>query len=846
MVQERGNTNGSSNETAAPLVLDGVNQILKQLVEHFNQPVHDDVLSGDPVGEGNANDPLSSPPPPYFDPLLGMKPELLPVVQFWLDRLFSTISTTTTHQPNNETAAMIGIVEWITGYESSIRPFLLQSAVGCSTMLQQYELILSEWLSHQITQEQQQRQTSKKSLSEETCSEEMVEVESYNKDPTVSGVPTITNPLPQQQQLFRTIEILSTDITLMTSERYFPKFSPYVRSNIILPTLLQILDRVLETVRHIFSMLGHESVISASPAVPQHLTDVGSGRRDNSSSFRRCFISLLAFDGTTMAPPAVAPTTLTVDGLPCGGIESVCYYPPLNWQHHEVQTFDRQYFSFDSIDWNSVTLSTSVWNDPKTGIVLRAVDRIWSQLGSLLLGGEQFEVQQEIQQSGDDTNTNVTNNNSNNPDHPTEQHLHQNNRRSQRQAIVRVLGFRPLLEDIRKHFFGRDMVGWEPQLHTSQQVVLGRRVTKSRPVVDEKPYQAIPSRVVVTLNFLRLLDQADEDVDDPIIAWSNQKMIVDNLLPIFSTLLDSTSATFVALGASGMLEIVNLLDRKAGRTILHDGTDEHHHPLEGGESRNSTNSELSWWRTLVDDGLDALERAFQSSHDGPVIVTIGQAQSKLLMHTHQLRNHYPTHQWANRRRRITGQWLFRLQRISHRPVTMSLCGELLVGGIVPLLLQHTMNATTTTAAGTTTRTIAADSMEMGRLGLSALLPLIGGDYDVDDKTLVLAMVGLINLLGGAYPIMCNHGGKIICHALAAIATIINNTKTKDDSSFLLKKNLAVHTGAVAAVICGPKFTTAILDDVLNNNNTSNGGSQYLECLIEAAIQVRELAGSLSK
>jgi hypothetical protein len=746
-------SNCSSRGTS---IVEGVKQTLRQLVDHFNQPVHD-VLEGGEIDNGDEGNSKKSwrPPPPYFDSLLGGKPELSPTIRFWLDRL-SSISTT---HPSDETTSAVGIVEWIFGYESSIRPLLLQSAVGCVAMLAQYELILSEWLCRIAKRRSDRMSPDEGVILDLQPSEEC----SMLIAPSIISLP----------RLSRSIEILATDITLMTSERLFPKFSVSIRSDIILPMLLRILDRVLETL-HVFPGVEYGST---------HVLVKNSASGDNHDCcLRRCVVSLLAFDRVHIAPPDVTPSLGC--GQPQGGIGSMCYRPPTKWQLQEVQLLNSRYLSFDSIDWDPVTLSGALWNDPNTGIAARAAERVWWQLGSLLMKEEEYGLQ--VQGEGSSKTNDVESDN----------HLQQP---CLRQAIVRVLGVRHLLDDVRKHFFGRDMISWEPQLHTSQQVVLGRQVTKSRPVVDEKPFHAVPSRIAVALNFLQLVDRTDR------VTECSSRDFTEKLFSICATLLDSTSAVFVALGASGMAELVELLDGTL--SAVPDGSD-----------RGNTGEDIETsWKSFVDDALSALERAFRTSHDGPVVVAIGQAQSRLLQ-TLQSRKYS---QWDTRRRKITGQWLFRLQRSSHRAATQSQCWELLVAGIVPLLLQHALNETT-----------AADSMEMGRLGLSAILPLIEGQF-VDDKTQVMSLVALINLLGGTYPIMPHHGGKILCHLLAAGAAIRDTSK--EDSA---RRKLVVHAAGVALAICGPKFTIPVL------NNISNDREHYQETLIEAVMLVREEAATL--
>lgn len=737
-------------------VTGSVKNTLKQVVEHFSQPVHVlDEVAGDIV-DGSIKSRVLRPPAPTFDSSFEREAELSPIVRFWLDQLSSASTTQWSYEVDAE-----HILEWIHGYEVTVRPLLLESTDGCVRVLQQYELILSEWL-RRIAHRRSNR-----------FSREVGELDQVPTESQPSTLPSI-ELLPQ---LSRSIEILATDVTLMTSERLFPAFTVQVRSNLVLPTLLRILDRVLEA-QVVFTGVEFGSASVGSTSCLNVSTFVDTISR----SLRRCVVSLLAFEGVYIAPPDVAPAL--AGGLDRGGIGSLCHYPPNDWQQHEVELLHSSFFSLKSIDWTTVTLSASIWNDPDTELAARAAESVWSQLGSLLLDKDNdFQGACCI----DDRNAG---------------NIESATRSIGRQkAIVAVLGINQLIEDVRKHFFGRDMLSWEPQLHVSQQVILGRRVTKSRPVVAEKPFQAVPSRIAVAMNFLRLLDRTDR------ITVCSTRDITKNFFPICATLLDSTSATDVALGASGMLELVEFLDESTG---LNQNCSDRGH--EGGEMEIV-------WKTFVEDALPVLERAFQATHEGPVVVAIGQAQSRLLNNI--LRRN--DSRWDSQRRRITGHWLFRLQRSSYRPATQSQCWELLVGGVVPLLLQHARNEMT-----------AADSMEMGRQGLSALLPLIDGEF-FDDKTRVASLVALINLLFGAYPIMPHHGGKIVCHLLAAIASV-----SGENEDNLIHKSLAVHAAAVAVVICGRNFT----DDVLGNIGRNR--DQYKESLVRAALLVRAKADVLQQ
>jgi hypothetical protein len=114
---------------------------------------------------------------------------------------------------------------------------------------------------------------------------------------------------------------------------------------------------------------------------------------------------------------------------------------------------------------------------------------------------------------------------------------------------------------------------------------------------------------------------------------------------------------------------------------------------------------------------------------------------------------------SKRRRQTTRQWISLLHQSSIRPSSETICWELLVGGIIALLHQHSELDN-------------ADVVEICRPGLSALLPALSMGEFVDTKTQVAALVALINLMMGANTGMPRHGGKIMSHLLSSLPSKI--------------------------------------------------------------------------
>jgi hypothetical protein len=222
---------------------------------------------------------------------------------------------------------------------------------------------------------------------------------------------------------------------------------------------------------------------------------------------------------------------------------------------------------------------------------------------------------------------------------------------------------------------------------------------------------------------------------------------------------------------------------------------------------------------FVNKTLAVLDKAFQASQrQGPVVVAIGQAQSRLFGMLQQGKMGIGGNwdlETRNRRRKVTVAWLNALDLSVRRAASEpSHCWELLVGGTIPLLLQHASDEGK------------ADAMEFGRLALSALLPLTDRDMAIEVRNQVASVVALINLLFAAYPVMPHHGGKILCHLLASASAAVPASPTH---------KLFLHAAATALVICGPKFAGETVESILLNHHC------YQEILVTTAIQVSAMA-----
>ena len=130
------------------------------------------------------------------------------------------------------------------------------------------------------------------------------------------------------------------------------------------------------------------------------------------------------------------------------------------------------------------------------------------------------------------------------------------------------------------------------------------------------------------------------------------------------------------------------------------------------------------------------------------------------------------------RRATTSSFLTILDKHSHEVSDpKELLWSLLVGGIIPLLYQHARKRDCIDNV---------DALEMGRLGLTALLPIVrySGGWSLNDdigtekrdscptrKLLAPSVISLVYLLQAAYPIMPRHGGKIMSELLALLGNL---------------------------------------------------------------------------
>jgi len=371
--------------------------------------------------------------------------------------------------------------------------------------------------------------------------------------------------------------------------------------------------------------------------------------------------------------------------------------------------------------------------------------------------------------------------------------------KTMQQAVFQTLGTERMATAVRAHFFGRDMstsstlANKQPTFKT--RLHLGHLVLHPDKATDDplsRPYQTIPSRVNAALQFISLLDAVT-------------LQILNEILPVCYELLTGAGDAVRALGAAGLY---HLLTCRASPPNL--------------------------WSQVVNSGLllPPLDLACKTSRHGPALAVIGLAQAQVFRVV-QLHDFAKAQQL---RRQATQHWLLTLHQNSVREGNPVLWG-ILVGAILPLLKDHV-------------ETQNADALELGRLGLTALLPLLQTEDDSQFAALdqasgneaqdrsyrseirLLATVALGQLLVAAHPIMPRHGGKIA----TALAACMGHCTDPQELTVIQ------HVAARALVVCGAR--AGLMWSSIANGNDLDSSNKFDARLSQLAKQVDQEATAL--
>ncbi len=335
---------------------------------------------------------------------------------------------------------------------------------------------------------------------------------------------------------------------------------------------------------------------------------------------------------------------------------------------------------------------------------------------------------------------------------------------------------------------------------------------------DDKPYSDQPIRMNAAIIVFCLLFETINDLKTCGEAFSDS-------IPVMLTLLDDVQSIHQALGALILLSVVEACSRIDNTGIP---------PFIENSSSIISKS---------------LERAIQlnSRQDATIFTTICLAQSKWLRF---LENWLSRSSESSLKLTTVHAWIRKAVSDDLIAVRkqLQLGGKdrnderivgALVAGIDPLLA---VLASLPNAA----------AIEIARVGLSVILPLIGWrGMSMESRSIqIAALAGLLCLLEGAYPIMTRHGTKIMTEIFImldrsdkdVIFMLDNDPAHKSyekplnyELSTEAAASVAIHTAAIALVICDKGAETA-----LNHVESKRHGT--LQC--KRVSQIRNLAKKL--
>jgi hypothetical protein len=680
-----------------------VDWALQLLVQHYQQEVHviDEI-------------------PPYFDSLLGNAPKIPSTVELWLyrwqDECVSRTNLTPTALVVESTEGRTGdgggcdhrqITRYaLGGYLSFIRPVLLNissSALNPTRaelkttgvpVLQFYELLLSQWFTwcHHGT--------------------------GVNDSPPTSNQGIIPVDLDLIQIIASDIDLLtSTSTSHDASSSTQVSVSKYTLSNIVIPTLMQVLHFNLAQLTLYYS----------------------SGKWENDdvvrTVLRRCLVSALAFGAPRLGLDDVwSSLSESFDNT----LQDFCSY---------TSPASSVLFPRESNWWSRCQLNGANWDDPVIGVATRqSMTSIWMAIFEIMQGQEQSKPTSKVL-----SNTSISSD------------------RVLRLSCCSLLGMRDIAAAVRAHFFGRDMifkstdmadVAKRTRLHLGQRVLVS--LNQPDDANFEKPYKWIVSRLHVALQFVALLQPSDVTSD-----------ILEQILPILYELISAPNLSHNAFGAAGLAQLLTLMQasQDKGKALL---------------------------LPFLDSMLPVLMLSIQTCREGVPLALLCKAQSMVFACVGDNKR--------EERLRATQELLIIVDKNNHRyvdPEGNMLLWGVLTGGVIPLLFQLADCDD-------------LDGVEVGRLGLHALLPLLQcyESLSLDAATLV----ALTNLMMAAYPIMPRHGGKIMCSLLTSCAEHERNASIQNDNvadgrspEQVIMSELYRHTATVAFALCGERASEIVLE-----------------------------------
>ena len=340
--------------------------------------------------------------------------------------------------------------------------------------------------------------------------------------------------------------------------------------------------------------------------------------------------------------------------------------------------------------------------------------------------------------------------------------------------VCESIGWTMVAKRVRVHFFGREteIVSKAPKRPLSYPLSIKTTIP------EEPAYQTTPSRIHAALHFIAILPVVNHD-------------ILEELLPVCYTLIDSHQKCYVSIGASALTRLLQL-------AIPLDLLD------------------------YEDNLLAVLEHAVKvTGREAPALGLLGLALSVAFSKLpHRTKD----------RRLVTATLLFIVEKNQYaQSDDDGFFLSIVMGGLIPLLNQHAHLPN-------------ADTLEMGRAGLRTLLPHLKWDFGLQGKKLQAAsLVALINLMVGAYPIIPGHGGNIMSALLAcwghANRAMVSLKESEERHVYQSVVVLSKHAASVAWILCQGGRAEEVLQCVQDGD--------YSNKLKEHIVSVRQLAASHS-
>ena len=790
-------------------IQESVDTALDAIVQHYRDPIHSIAGQEECL--------------PFFDTAETLT-DIPPVVQHWVDNLTSLRNTPSRHSLG-ETAACI-----FSCYSQRIRPILFSRQHASSTIslsfsgipvMQHYEILLSQIL--------QKGATVKENL------------DNFSRQQQLGDEKIINTLLSKLQQ---PLEEIATDISLLTKlavhqsglekegkAKNSQEPSSYVVSNIVLPTIIRLLTHGIDSVELLLSTRTTERLDFININLPLRKV------------LQKSAIIMLAFGYPRMNPRDVLPSletslfTLQEDPSYIYVLSSSGVHPREQENQSLHKVLDLGYHLSEDNFWNQVSLDGTSWEAPETGTVLLVVERFWQHLlectNALLLKHD--PVVAPVGHGTKSTSASTT-------DKSGRRHNPNSNTVKLCLQALSTENCDEIPIAIRAHFFGRDVsnLKMEDRLMTTSTTTktrlhLGRVVPVLKDDDDEfknvnKAFIDVPSRVHVALHFILLLQQ-----DDVILLDSKKDQgntIMEEMLPIIYELLSSPEKAYIALGSAALMYLISLIASTCS-------TDSDALVL------SSPEAPLAKYAGSL---LPVLNNACRTCREGAPLVLLARAQSMVCDKEYLFRCKADDDTLIKHRRTTTSSLLTILDKHSHEVSDPNdLLWSLLVGGILPLLYQHSTKKESVKNV---------DAMEMGRLGLTALLPILRycsgwsidcGNNDNDDgkresnstrKLLAPSVLALVYLLQSAYPIMPRHGGKIMSELLALLGNLQRQTlKTPVELTMVqLTKNAA----GIALAICGDRAEKVLeLVGTSRDSSVRNPGVQGSGCFEPAVAELVE-------